>query len=152
MGDFMPKPFLPDQSSFFRPFDEEWDLVPTIGRQAKRIAAPSFVDALFLAWCQVRDNDDAAIRVLTGGVVEFRQRFGRALEDTQTGIQSLLDKYLVDGLVNLVGWLAGEGSHLLRRVQTGLIQNGALNNNPTSGTSTHSTAPINTRMPPSFPT
>ena len=96
MGDFMRKPFLPDQSSFFRPFDEEWDLVPTIGRQAKRIAAPSFMDALFLAWCQARDNDDAAVRVLTGGVVEFRQRFGRALEDTQTGIQSLLDKYLVD--------------------------------------------------------
>ena len=41
-------------------------------------------------------------------------------------ISHMLDKYLVDGLVNLVGWLAGEGSHLLRRVQTGLIQNYAL--------------------------
>ncbi len=41
-------------------------------------------------------------------------------------VSHLLDKYLVDGLVNLAGWLAGEGSLVLRRVQTGLIQNYAL--------------------------
>ncbi len=41
-------------------------------------------------------------------------------------ISHLLDKYLVDGLVNLIGWTAGEGSYLLRRLQTGLIQNYAL--------------------------
>jgi NADH-quinone oxidoreductase subunit L len=41
-------------------------------------------------------------------------------------ISHLLDKYLVDGLVNLIGWTAGEGSYLLRRVQTGLLQNYAL--------------------------
>jgi NADH-quinone oxidoreductase subunit L len=38
----------------------------------------------------------------------------------------MFDKYVVDGLVNLVGWTAGEGSYLLRRVQTGLVQNYAL--------------------------
>ncbi len=38
----------------------------------------------------------------------------------------MIDKYVVDGLVNMVGWTAGEGSYLLRRVQTGLVQNYAL--------------------------
>jgi NADH-quinone oxidoreductase subunit L len=38
----------------------------------------------------------------------------------------MVDKYVVDGLVNLVGWTAGEGSFLLRRIQTGLVQNYAL--------------------------
>jgi len=38
----------------------------------------------------------------------------------------LVDKYLVDGLVNLVGALLEESSFLFRRAQTGLIQNYAL--------------------------
>jgi len=38
----------------------------------------------------------------------------------------LLDKYIVDGLVNLVGAVLEESSFLFRRVQTGLIQNYAL--------------------------
>jgi NADH-quinone oxidoreductase subunit L len=41
-------------------------------------------------------------------------------------ISHLVDKYIVDGLVNLVGWTASEGSLLFRRLQTGLIQNYAL--------------------------
>jgi len=41
-------------------------------------------------------------------------------------ISGMIDKYVVDGLVNLVGWSAGESSYGLRRVQTGLIQNYAL--------------------------
>jgi NADH-quinone oxidoreductase subunit L len=41
-------------------------------------------------------------------------------------LSHMADKYIVDGLVNLVGWTAGEGSYLLRRVQTGLVQNYAL--------------------------
>jgi NADH-quinone oxidoreductase subunit L len=41
-------------------------------------------------------------------------------------VSHMIDKYVVDGLVNLIGWVAGEGSYLLRRVQTGLIQNYAL--------------------------
>ena len=36
------------------------------------------------------------------------------------------DKYLVDGLVNLVAWMCSEGSYVFRRVQTGLIQNYAV--------------------------
>jgi NADH-quinone oxidoreductase subunit L len=38
----------------------------------------------------------------------------------------MFDKYIVDGLVNFVGWGAGEGSLLVRRLQTGLVQNYAL--------------------------
>jgi NADH-quinone oxidoreductase subunit L len=38
----------------------------------------------------------------------------------------LLDKYIVDGLVNLVGAVLEESSFLFRRLQTGLIQNYAL--------------------------
>jgi NADH-quinone oxidoreductase subunit L len=38
----------------------------------------------------------------------------------------MADKYVVDGLVNFVGWVAGEGSYLVRRIQTGLLQNYAL--------------------------
>mgnify|MGYP003530533102 CR=1 FL=1 len=35
----------------------------------------------------------------------------------------LIDKYIVDGLVNFVGAVFEEGSFLFRRAQTGLIQN-----------------------------
>jgi NADH-quinone oxidoreductase subunit L len=38
----------------------------------------------------------------------------------------LIDKYIVDGLVNLVGAVLEESSFLIRRFQTGLIQNYAL--------------------------
>jgi NADH-quinone oxidoreductase subunit L len=41
-------------------------------------------------------------------------------------VSHMLDKYVVDGLVNFVGWGAGEGSYVLRRIQTGLVQNYAL--------------------------
>ncbi|MBP1633865.1 MAG: proton-translocating NADH-quinone oxidoreductase, chain [Acidobacteria bacterium] len=41
-------------------------------------------------------------------------------------LSHLIDKYLVDGLVNLVGSLLQESSFIFRRVQTGLIQNYAL--------------------------
>ena len=39
---------------------------------------------------------------------------------------SLTDRRVVDGLVNLVGWVAQESSFGFRRVQTGLVQNYAL--------------------------
>jgi NADH-quinone oxidoreductase subunit L len=38
----------------------------------------------------------------------------------------LTDRTVVDGLVNLVGWIVQEGSHIFRRLQTGLVQNYAL--------------------------
>ena len=36
------------------------------------------------------------------------------------------DKYVVDGAVNGVAWSAKSGSMMLRRVQSGLVQNYAL--------------------------
>jgi NADH-quinone oxidoreductase subunit L len=41
-------------------------------------------------------------------------------------VSHLLDKYLVDGLVNLVGYVVEESSFVFRRWQTGLVQNYAL--------------------------
>jgi NADH-quinone oxidoreductase subunit L len=41
-------------------------------------------------------------------------------------ISHIVDKYVVDGFVNLIAWVASEGSLLFRRLQTGLIQNYAL--------------------------
>jgi NADH-quinone oxidoreductase subunit L len=38
----------------------------------------------------------------------------------------LADRTIVDGLVNFVGWIVQEGSHIFRRLQTGLVQNYAL--------------------------
>jgi NADH-quinone oxidoreductase subunit L len=38
----------------------------------------------------------------------------------------LTDRTIVDGLVNLVGWIVQESSHGFRRFQTGLVQNYAL--------------------------
>ena len=38
----------------------------------------------------------------------------------------LLDRYLVDGLVNAVGWLPKAAGRLLRRSQTGMLQSYAL--------------------------
>jgi NADH-quinone oxidoreductase subunit L len=38
----------------------------------------------------------------------------------------LTDRTVVDGLVNLVGWVVQESSHVFRRLQTGLVQNYAL--------------------------
>jgi NADH-quinone oxidoreductase subunit L len=38
----------------------------------------------------------------------------------------MVDKYCVDGVVSLVGWLAGQVSFLVRTLQTGLVQNYAL--------------------------
>jgi len=38
----------------------------------------------------------------------------------------LTDRTVVDGLVNLVGWIVQESSHVFRRLQTGLVQNYAL--------------------------
>jgi NADH-quinone oxidoreductase subunit L len=39
---------------------------------------------------------------------------------------SLTDRTVVDGLVNLVGWIVQESSLAFRKFQTGLVQNYAL--------------------------
>ena len=41
-------------------------------------------------------------------------------------VSDVVDKYVVDGLVNLVASICAEGSYRFRRVQTGLIQNYAV--------------------------
>ena len=41
-------------------------------------------------------------------------------------VSHVFDKYVVDGLVNLLAWVAAEGSYLFRRGQTGLVQNYAV--------------------------
>ena len=41
-------------------------------------------------------------------------------------VSHVLDKYVIDGTVNLVAWICKEGSYGFRRAQTGLIQNYAL--------------------------
>jgi NADH-quinone oxidoreductase subunit L len=41
-------------------------------------------------------------------------------------VSHLIDKYIVDGMVNLVGSIFHEASFVFRRLQTGLIQNYAL--------------------------
>ena len=48
------------------------------------------------------------------------------LTSVSAWISGLLDKHIVDGLVNLVGSILQESSFIFRRVQTGLIQNYAL--------------------------
>jgi NADH-quinone oxidoreductase subunit L len=49
-----------------------------------------------------------------------------ALTRISAWFSHMIDKYVVDGLVNFVGWGAGEGSLFARRLQTGLVQNYAL--------------------------
>jgi NADH:ubiquinone oxidoreductase subunit 5 (subunit L)/multisubunit Na+/H+ antiporter MnhA subunit len=38
----------------------------------------------------------------------------------------LADRTIVDGAVNLIGWIVQESSHAFRRLQTGLVQNYAM--------------------------
>jgi NADH-quinone oxidoreductase subunit L len=49
-----------------------------------------------------------------------------ALTQVGSWLSHMLDKHVVDGLVNLTVWSAGQGSAGLRRAQTGLVQNYAL--------------------------
>lgn len=61
-------------------------------------------------------------RKVVDGAVNGTGWFTRA----SAWISHVLDKYVVDGLVNLLGWVCAEGSYILRRGQTGLIQNYAV--------------------------
>jgi NADH-quinone oxidoreductase subunit L len=64
--------------------------------------------------------------IVDGRVVDGAVNGSGALTRICAWLSHMIDKYIVDGLVNLVGWAAGEGSYLLRRLQTGLVQNYAL--------------------------
>ena len=41
-------------------------------------------------------------------------------------LSGFFDKYVVDGLVNFVGWILHRGSYFFRRLQTGLVSQYAL--------------------------
>jgi NADH:ubiquinone oxidoreductase subunit 5 (subunit L)/multisubunit Na+/H+ antiporter MnhA subunit len=60
-------------------------------------------------------------RVLDGAVDAWS-----ALTRAAAWVSHMIDKHVVDGLVNFVGWSAGKSSGAVRRLHTGLIQNAAL--------------------------
>ena len=41
-------------------------------------------------------------------------------------LSGFLDKYVVDGAVNLIGWILQKNSHFFRRLQTGVVSQYAL--------------------------
>ena len=55
-----------------------------------------------------------------------RQRLGLDDGVLRRGSRACIDRYVVDGAVNLVGRSSEESSFVFRRVQTGLVQNYAL--------------------------
>ena len=61
-----------------------------------------------------------------GAVVDGAVNGSGWLTRASAWVSHLIDKYAVDGIVNLIGWTVSETSYVLRRVQTGLIQNYAL--------------------------
>ena len=61
-------------------------------------------------------------RNVVDGAVNGRGR----LTVISSWFSGLTDRTVVDGLVNLVGRVVEEGSHVFRRLQTGLVQNYAL--------------------------
>jgi NADH-quinone oxidoreductase subunit L len=61
-----------------------------------------------------------------GAVVDGAVNGSGTVTRVSAWVSHAFDKYVVDGLVNLVGWICGEGSFVFRRLQTGLIQNYAL--------------------------
>jgi NADH-quinone oxidoreductase subunit L len=67
-----------------------------------------------------------ALWTFDGQVVDGAVNGSGALTRITSWVSHMADKYVVDGLVNLVGWTASEGSLSLRRLQTGLVQNYAL--------------------------
>ena len=86
-----------------------------------------YVDELYDATA-VRGTMSSARGLWTfdGAVVDGAVNGSGWLTRASAWVSHLIDKYAVDGIVNLVGWTATEMSYVLRRVQTGLIQNYAL--------------------------
>jgi NADH-quinone oxidoreductase subunit L len=61
-----------------------------------------------------------------GGVVDGAVDGSGLLTRMTSWFSHIFDTYVVDGLVNLVGWATGESSFATRKMQTGLVQNYAL--------------------------
>ena len=86
-----------------------------------------YVDELYDATA-VRGTVSSARGLWTfdGAVVDGAVNGSGWLTRASAWVSHLIDKHAVDGIVNLIGWTASETSYVLRRVQTGLIQNYAL--------------------------
>jgi NADH-quinone oxidoreductase subunit L len=86
-----------------------------------------FVDELYDATA-IRGTFAAARGLFTFDrrVVDGAVNGSAWLTQIASWLSHMSDKYVVDGAVNLVAWTAGRGSFLVRRIQTGLVQNYAL--------------------------
>ena len=86
-----------------------------------------YVDELYDATA-VRGTMSSARGLWTfdGAVVDGAVNGTGWLTRVSAWVSHLIDKHAVDGIVNLIGWAVSETSYVLRRVQTGLIQNYAL--------------------------
>jgi NADH-quinone oxidoreductase subunit L len=60
------------------------------------------------------------------GVIDGLVNGCRHLTVGTSMLSGFFDKYVVDGLVNLIGWLTQAGSHAFRRLQTGLVSQYAM--------------------------
>jgi NADH-quinone oxidoreductase subunit L len=64
--------------------------------------------------------------ILDNRVVDGAVNAWAAVTQIAAWVSHMIDKHVVDGVVNGVGWSAGTGSRFTRRLQTGLVQNYAL--------------------------
>jgi NADH-quinone oxidoreductase subunit L len=60
------------------------------------------------------------------GVIDGLVNFSRHFTVVTALLSGFFDRYVVDGLVNLVGWVLAQSSRVFRRVQTGLVSQYAL--------------------------
>ena len=60
------------------------------------------------------------------GVIDGLVNFSRHFTVVTALLSGFFDRYVVDGLVNLVGWVLSQSSRVFRRVQTGLVSQYAL--------------------------
>lgn len=88
--------FKPDKATFFRPFSEEFLLVEQLAERCLGVQGKRFNnrERLFLAWCDLRSNDDAGARLRVLGADVFARMFERAIRDAQEAIERVIVKYL----------------------------------------------------------
>jgi NADH-quinone oxidoreductase subunit L len=86
-----------------------------------------FVDELYDA-SAIRGTFAAARALFTFDrrIVDGAVDGSASLTQIASWFSHMSDKYVVDGGVNLLAWTVGRSSFLLRRIQTGLVQNYAL--------------------------
>ena len=67
-----------------------------------------------------------AIQFYTGNFLDGTVNGIRHATVGTSFLSGFFDKYVVDGMVNLVGWVLQKGSYFFRRLQTGLVSQYAL--------------------------